>query len=91
MIQSFFRKYSMVLLSRDNLFTFSPVGEDLALFTTAEFTTTMLDELEKSGIVYVKHYTYTGEAGTIRFYKKFGFENEKFTHMLMYLIEKYGL
>ena len=91
MINTYFRKESITLLSDKNQFTFSPAGEDIALFTTSEFTTPMLDELDKSGIVEVEHYTYTGETGTIRLCKKIGFENEKFTRMLVYIIEKYGL
>jgi hypothetical protein len=71
--------------------TFSPTGEKLALFTTTELTMPMLDELENSKIVEVEHYTYSGESGTVKCYKRFGFDNEKFINLLIYLIEKYEL
>jgi len=91
-IQVCVRKNSITMLSKCNQFTFSPAaGEELALFTTSEFTAPMLDELTRSGIVNVEDATYAGDSGVVILRRKFGFDNEKFTNVLMYLIEKYGL
>lgn len=90
-IQVIVRKSSISILTNENQFTFSPSGEYIAMFSTAEFTTPMLDELEKSKIIEVDSYSYSEEAGTIKMNQKFGFTNEKFTDLLIDLIEKHDL
>lgn len=90
-IQIIARKASIIILTKDNQITFSPAGEKIALFTTAEFTMPMLDELEKSQVLEVDSYTYSGECGTVKVNKKFGFTNEIFTDLLIDLIEKFNL
>ena len=83
-------KASVTILTKNNQVTFSAKGT-LVVFTTANFTMPMLDELEKSKILRVDGYSYSGESGTIRIKKEFGFDNEKFIDLLIYLIEKYEL
>lgn len=91
-IEVIIRKASITILTKDNQITFSPASEQVALFSTAEFTTPMLDELEKSKIVEVEEYAYSKESNAmIKINKRFGFSNEKFTDILTYVIEKYNL
>jgi hypothetical protein len=90
-IQTFFLKASITVLTKDSQVTFSTAGEKIALFTTACLTAPMLDELGCSKIVEVERYTRSGESGAVILYKKIGFDNRKFTKLLIYLIEKYEL
>jgi hypothetical protein len=90
-IQIFTRKESITILTKENQFTYSRAGDNIALFTTAGFTMPMLDELDASKIVQVEHYTFCKESGTVKLNRRFGFSNESFTNTLIYLIEKYGL
>ena len=90
-IHTFIRKASITILTKENQMTFSLERDNIAMFTTAEFTMPMLDELEQSKIVEVDHYAYEGESGAIKLNKKFGFTEEKYINILIYLIEKYNL
>ena len=90
-IQVITRKESITILTKDNQMTFSPVGENIALFSTTELSMPMLDELEKSQAVEVESYTYSAGAGTVKINKKFGFTNEIFIDLLIDLIEKHNL
>ena len=90
-IQVIARRSSITILTKDNQMTFSPVGNNIAMSCTAEITMLMLDELEKSKIIEVESYIYSEGFGAIKIYKKFGFTNEKFTDLLIDLIEKYNL
>ena len=85
------RGASITVLTKDNQTTFSPAGEKIALFSTAEFTMPMLDELESSKILEIESYTYSDDSGTVKINKKFGFTNEIFTDILIDLIEKHNL
>ena len=90
-IEVVIRKSSITVLTGKNQMTFSPAGKNIALFTTANMTTQMLDELTKSQILEVESYTYSDDSGTLKINKMFGFENEKFIDILIYLVEKYDL
>jgi len=90
-IQVITRRMSITILSKDNQMTFAPSGKAIAMFTTSLFTEAMVGELEKAKIVEVESCTYIGECGTVKINKRFGFTNEKFTELLIYIIEKYNL
>ena len=90
-IQVIPRRSSITILSKDNQITFSPSGKAIAMFATSQFTEAMLGELENAKIVEVESFMYTGECGTVKINKRFGFTNEKFTELLIYIIEKYNL
>lgn len=86
------RQSSITILTKDNQITFSPVRNQIALFSTAEWGTTMLDDLEKSKIVEVESYEYSdGSNAMLKINPKLGFSNEKFTNLLIFIIEKNDL
>ena len=87
------RKASITILTKDNQMTFSPAaGENIYLFSTAQLTPRMFNELEKSKVVEVESCTYcSGNFVFVHIQKKFGFTNEILTDLLVDLIEKNGL
>lgn len=91
-IQVIIRKASITVLTKENQITFSPAGEQIALFSTSEWKTQMLDDLEKSKIVEIESYEHSEESNAmLKIRKKFGFSNETFTDTLIYIVEKYNL
>jgi hypothetical protein len=86
------QKASITILSKDNQLTFpADKGAEMNMFITPAFTMSVLDDLEKAGIVKVNCYNHDGSCGYVSMTKKFGYDNEKFTDLLVFLMEKYNL
>jgi hypothetical protein len=51
----------------------------------------MLDDLEQSKIVRVNGFSYFDGIGEIRMSRRFGYSDEKFTNVLLAIIEKFDL
>ncbi len=90
-IEIIIRQSSTTVLSKSNQITFSKTGHLIALFTTAPFSTSMLDELESSKIVQVEEYNRDENTGTIKLMEKFGYSNEVFTDVITNVFIKYDL
>lgn len=89
-IQIYIRKSSITILTVANQLTFSRSSDLISVFSTANFSMKILDELESSKIVEVN--SYTNEDGCrLVMNAKFGYSSEKFTDVLLDIIEKYNL
>lgn len=84
------KKNSITILTKENQITFSSSEEEIQVFSTAELSTSMLDDLERTKIVKVKRYSFSGNSNLI-LEKMFGYSNEAFTDCLVDLILKNNL
>ncbi|MDO9634249.1 MAG: hypothetical protein Q7J05_04290 [Paludibacter sp.] len=89
-IQIVIRKASITILSAENQLTFSCCADVISLFSTANLSMKMLDELESSKIVEVESYTNNGGCRLI-LNAKFGYSSEKLTDVILDLVEKNNL
>ncbi|MEA4975695.1 MAG: hypothetical protein VB046_08175 [Paludibacter sp.] len=89
-IQIIIRKASITILTAENQLTFSCCADVISVFSTADLSMKMLDELESSKIVEVESYTNNGGCRLV-LNVKFGYTSEKLTDILLDLVEKHNL
>ncbi|MDR1090714.1 MAG: hypothetical protein LBL79_06530 [Prevotella sp.] len=84
-------KMTRTIFTKALQITFASTDRRVRLFTTVWFTMPMLDDLEQSKIVRVNGFSYFDGIGEIRMSRRFGYSDEKFTNVLLAIIEKFDL
>jgi len=91
-IEIIVRKSSATILSKNNQITYSSCNDKISLFSTADFSTKMLDEIESSKIVEIENYEqHVGSGCALIMHKKFGYCTLKLQDVLLDIVEKYEL